>query len=100
MKTRHSSNKKIEFFGTAREFKSHGREWLRLIGKSISSGQYLQGKDVGQFEHAVSKLSQRKFGIAVNSCTDALYFSLVAAGVKPQDEVLVTDYSFVASASC
>jgi dTDP-4-amino-4,6-dideoxygalactose transaminase len=36
----------------------------------------------------------------VNSCTDALCFALLAAGIGQGDEVLVTDFSFIASGSC
>ena len=38
--------------------------------------------------------------MAVGNGTDALFFALVAAGVRPGDEVVVPAMSFIASASC
>lgn len=46
------------------------------------------------------RLSDRKYAVPVASATDALQFSLMAAGVGPGDEVLVTDFSWISSASC
>lgn len=90
----------IEFFGSRREFHHHQAEFLSAIGAAISEGQYLQGKEVDQFERQLARMTERQFGVAVNSCTDALYFALIAAGVKPGDDVMVSDFSFIASASC
>ncbi|NNF64826.1 MAG: DegT/DnrJ/EryC1/StrS family aminotransferase, partial [Acidimicrobiia bacterium] len=47
----------------------------------------------------VARLTGRRYAAAVGSGTDALFFSLRAAAVGPGDEVLVPDFSFVASAS-
>jgi perosamine synthetase len=46
------------------------------------------------------KLVGRKYSVPVSSATDALHFSLLACGVKPGDEVLVSDFSWISSASC
>jgi len=90
----------IPFFGVEREFYHYKEEITDRVVSVLESGQVLQGQAISSLEKRVAGLSGRKFGIAVNSCTDALYFGLVAAGVKPGDEVLVTDFSFIASASC
>jgi len=90
----------IPFFGVAREFAAYRHEILARIEDVLSSGQVLQGKPIADFENRVASLIDRKHAIAVGSCTDALYFALLAAGIRPGDEVLVTDFSFIASASC
>ncbi len=89
----------IPFFGAGREFKAYGPKAMALARGVLSGGRWLQSEHVSRFEARLAAFTGRRFGVAVNSCTDALYFALVAAGVKPGDEVLVTDYSFVASAS-
>jgi dTDP-4-amino-4,6-dideoxygalactose transaminase len=93
------TDNKIGFFGVSRENQEHGSVYLKKISKVLSHGKVLQGDEVSEFERKVSSLCNRSYGIAVNSCTDAIYFSLLASGVEPNDEVLVTDFSFIASAS-
>lgn len=94
------TNKKIPFFGLNREVAVHRETYLNIIEKVFSHSKFLQGDEVKQFEENVANLCGRRYGVATNSCTDALYYSLVAAGIEPGDEVLVTDFSFVPSASC
>ena len=90
----------IPFFGVAREFAAHRDDIMDKVESVLRSGQVLQGPAIPCFENKVAQLVGRRHAVAVNSCTDALYFSLAAAGVGRGDEVLVTDFSFVASASC
>ena len=47
----------------------------------------------------ISKICDRKYSAALGSCTDALYFALKSFGIKAGDEILVPNFSFVASAS-
>ncbi|RLI44599.1 hypothetical protein DRO69_07030, partial [Candidatus Bathyarchaeota archaeon] len=90
----------IPFFGVSREFTAYKSGIMDRVEKVLASGQVLQGEAIEELENKVAALVGRKYGIAVNSCTDALYFALIAGGVHPGDEVLVTDFSFIASASC
>ncbi len=52
---------------------------------------------VREFEVAFAERMGAKYCLAVNSCTSALVSSLVACGVGPGDEVIVTGYTFFAS---
>ena len=45
-------------------------------------------------------LPHRKYTVPVASATDALQFSLAAYNIGPGDEVLVSDFSWISSASC
>jgi len=58
------------------------------------------GKWVKAFEEEVRNYYEVKYAIAVNSATSALHVSLVACGIEPGDEVIVSPYSFSSSASC
>ena len=90
----------IPFFGVAREFAAHRQEIMARIETVLSSGQVLQGKEIPSLESRLAKLTGRKYAVAVNSATDALFFALLASGIQPGDEVLVPDFTFIASASC
>jgi len=66
-----------------------------------SPGEYfLGGKKIKEFEALFSKYFDTKYAVAMNSATSCLHAAVVACGVKPGDEVLVTPYSFTSSATC
>lgn len=90
----------IPFFGVAREYAACQKDMLPLVERTLLSGGLLQGQDVKALESELAAYCGRAHAVAVGSCTDALFFSLIGAGVEPGDEVLVPDFSFVASASC
>ncbi len=89
----------IPFFAVAREATTHQQQYINALRQVLAHGRVLQGPEVQEFERRIAEACQRRFAIAVNSCTDALCFALIAAGVKEGDEVLVTDFTFLASAS-
>ncbi len=63
------------------------------------SGWLTGGKRCEGFEQAVAQYVGAQHAIAVNSCTTALHIALIAAGVRPGDEVICPAYSFIASAN-
>lgn len=91
---------KIPFHGLDRKY--HAQKWayLKQIDAVLESGQLLQGSPVVELEGKLAKLTGKMYAATVGSATDALFFSLVALGIGPGDEVLVPDFSFIASASC
>lgn len=64
----------------------------------VESSSYILGKYVQRFEDQVCEFLGVKHAIGVNSGTDALLLSLVAAGVGPGDEVITVANSFFATA--
>lgn len=52
-----------------------------------------------QFEQEFAAYHQARFGIAVTNGTAALEVSLAALGIGPGDEVIVPDFTFIATAS-
>jgi len=66
----------------------------------LSTNTLSIGPKVVEFEKTVARLTSRRHGIAVSSGTSGLHAAMVAAGIKPGDEVITTPFSFVASANC
>lgn len=75
-------------------------EVAREVLKVIQSGQLAQGPKVEEFEKAFAGYIGTKYAVAVNSGTAALHVALLAAGIKPGDEVITTPFSFIATANC
>jgi UDP-2-acetamido-2-deoxy-ribo-hexuluronate aminotransferase len=89
---------KIPFFGIDRFYHNHSREILTIIDDIYKHGEVLMGPNINEFEKKISEICKRKYAVAVGSCTDALFFSLLSKGIGDGDEVIVTGFSFIASA--
>jgi perosamine synthetase len=65
----------------------------------ILSGWITQGPEVAAFEREFAQIVGAAHACAVSNCTTALHLALVAAGVKPGDEVITVSHSFIATAN-
>jgi perosamine synthetase len=76
-----------------------GNEWLYL--KECLDSTYVSsvGKFVDRFELELASFTGAKHAIAVVNGTAALHVSLLLAGVKPGDEVLLPALTFIATAN-
>jgi dTDP-4-amino-4,6-dideoxygalactose transaminase len=70
------------------------------VQECIENGWLTTGPKVREFEAAFASASGLKHAIALNSCTAALHVGLLAAGVKPGDDVVMPALTFVAGAQC
>lgn len=72
-----------------------------LSGFIAESGDgFLGGPRVRALEKAWADRFQIPHAVSMNSATSALHAAVVAVGVRPGDEVIVTPYSMSASATC
>jgi perosamine synthetase len=65
----------------------------------LETGYLVQGVQVRAFEQAVAEYVGCAEAVAVSNCTAALHLALLALGVGPGDLVLVTTYSWPATAN-
>jgi dTDP-4-amino-4,6-dideoxygalactose transaminase len=65
----------------------------------ILSGWVTQGPEVAAFEHEFAEFVNSSYACAVTNCTTALHLALLAAGVRPGDEVVTVSHSFIATAN-
>jgi len=63
----------------------------------MESGWLGTGPKVARFEEEFKAYKGARHAVAVNSCTAALHLSLLAAGLKPGDEVITTPMTFCAT---
>ena len=73
---------------------------IKAVTEVLKSDWITQGPKIAEFESAIARYVGAKFGVAVNSGTSALLSACFAAGIKKDDEVITTPYTFSASANC
>ena len=74
------------------------KEETALI-KIVRSGYWAAGKEVGKLEKSAVNIANRKYAVGVSSGLSAIRLSLIALGIKKNDEVIVPAYSCVALAN-
>ena len=77
------------------DYKKKRKKILNLVDKVFKSGSLVLSKEVLNFENNFSKFTNNKYGVGVNSGTDALRISLMAAGIKKNDEVITVSNTAV-----
>ena len=75
------------------------RDDEKFISKTLKQSMLTLGPQLEKFESDFCKYSKAKYAIAVSNCTAALHLSLKALGIKKNDEVIIPDLTFVATAN-
>jgi dTDP-4-amino-4,6-dideoxygalactose transaminase len=70
---------------------------IEEVVDTLKSGWLGTGPKVAQFEKEFAAYKGVEYTAAVSSCTAALHLSMLAAGVKPGDEVITTALTFCAT---
>ncbi|HEX7589658.1 MAG TPA: LegC family aminotransferase, partial [Demequinaceae bacterium] len=77
----------------------HGNEWL-YVKECLDTGWVSSvGSYVERFEADMASATGTRFAVATMNGTSALHTALLVAGVRPDDEVLVSTLTFIAPAN-
>lgn len=68
------------------------------VYRALDAGDIGIGDFIDKFEEAWASFNNREYGVACNSGTNALYLALKALGIGPGDEVIVPEFTMVATA--
>jgi dTDP-4-amino-4,6-dideoxygalactose transaminase len=74
-----------------------GEDEIQEVVECLKSGWLGTGPRVAQFEGEFRRYKNWGHPVALNSCTAALHLSILAAGVRPGDEVITTAMTFCAT---
>ena len=76
-----------------------GSDDLRIVKKCILRNYINEGDVVFNFEKKCKKLLNSKYASSTTSDTIAMYIALKVLGIGANDEVLVPDLSYIATAN-
>ena len=90
----------IPFINIRAQREAYKSEFLKAEQEVLDSGCFIGGPAVENLETELAKYTGSAHAITCASGTDALTIALLALGLKPGDEVIVPDFTFIAPAEC
>ena len=76
-----------------------GNEEINAVIDVLKSGMIAQGSYVQEFEEQLSSFIGKSHGIATSSGTSALQISMQSIGLKKDDEVITTPFTFISTSN-
>src|SRR5215470_8625480 len=77
-----------------------GEMEIRQVVDVLRSNRLSIGPKVAEFEQKFADYVGKRHAVAVNSGTSGLHLAIRALGIGPEEEVITTPFSFVASTNC
>ncbi|MDA8353230.1 MAG: DegT/DnrJ/EryC1/StrS family aminotransferase [Firmicutes bacterium] len=87
----------IPLIDMERQHRSLKDEIHREIRDVLDRGQFIMGRASKALEEEIARCCHTRYGIGVNSGTDALFLALYALGIGEGDEVITSPYTFFAT---
>ncbi len=88
----------VPFLNLGAQHDAIKNEVLPAVEKVLAGGHYILGPNVAAFEEEIAAFTNTRFGIGVNSGSDALTLALRALEIGPGDEVITTPFTYIAPA--
>lgn len=88
----------IPFIDLKTQYRALENQIQSRINIVLEHGQYIMGPEVRELELKLEEYTGAKHCITVASGTEGLLISLMALGIQPDDEIITTPFTFVATA--
>lgn len=89
--------RKIEMVDLKAQYNKLEGEIDRAIKGVLESSAFIKGPDVKLFEEELKNYMEVKHVISCGNGTDALQLAMMALNLKPGDEVITTNFTFIAT---
>jgi dTDP-4-amino-4,6-dideoxygalactose transaminase len=89
---------KVPYFDLKGEYAALREEILPALDRVCRNASFILGEEVEQFEREFAEFCEVKHCVALNSGTSALHLALLAVGAQPDDEVITSPNTFIATA--
>lgn len=88
---------KTPFLDLTLQHKVIKKEIFDVVNRSLKRGDFILGEDAKLFEKEFAAFCDVKYAVGVSSGTAALFLALAALDIKSGDEVIVPDFTFIAT---
>jgi UDP-2-acetamido-2-deoxy-ribo-hexuluronate aminotransferase len=89
---------KINFIDLQSQYQKYKKEIDKEIQEALDSSIYIGGEKITKLEKNLRDFVGCKEAIGCSSGTDALILALMAIDIKPEDEIITTSFTFIATA--
>src|SRR5438105_714161 len=88
----------VPYFDLKAQYASLREELLAALDRVCRTASFVLGEEVARFEEEFAAYCGVRHCVGLNSGTSALHLALLAADVRPGDEVITTSNTFIATA--
>lgn len=88
----------IPFIDLKTQYETYKEEINQEVLGVLSSTQFIMGPQVTKLEETLSAYTGAPYAYACSSGTDALLLALMAIDIQPDDEIITTPFTFIATA--
>jgi UDP-2-acetamido-2-deoxy-ribo-hexuluronate aminotransferase len=89
--------RELQMVDLSAQYEKIGYEIDEAIKSVLQSTAFIKGPEVRSFEEELEKYLDVRHVISCANGTDALHLALKALGLKPGDEVITTNFTFIAT---
>ncbi len=89
---------KIDFANLQYQYRLYKTEIDEAMQAVLDKSNYIMGEEVLQLESALQDFTGAKHAVTCSSGTDALLLAMMALDIQPDDEVITTPFTFIATA--
>lgn len=90
----------VQFIDFSEQYKTIKDEIDVGLKQVFEKGNFILGQEEKDFESEFARYCGVRYGVGVNSGTDALYLALASLDIGPGDEVILPTFTFIATALC
>ena len=88
----------IPFIDLKTQYETYKEEINKEVLGVLDSAQFIMGPHVSKLENNLATFTGAPYAYACASGTDALLIALMAIDVQPEDEIITTPFTFIATA--
>lgn len=91
--------RRVPFFDYPAVYERFANEMQAAMADVGSRGAFISQGDLDEFEHSIAEYTGVAHCVAVSNATDGLQIALMAAGLPPGAEVIISTHTMVATAA-